>query len=148
MSSINVDAEYTKNYRVAVTKNARKQGLKLGLSYENLDSIISQIKRLCYWPDNKDEFEYEKAFEAFEFKFNGIENKWIRVFAYQDDVRKTMWIIKVMAKKQNALTTADKIGIQAAVSMIEQDIREFEKMKKRLAQIESLKLLNGGKNAK
>lgn len=139
-------SEFQANYTVKVTKIARKQGLKLGLSAENLDRIISQILRLCYWPENKDEFDYEKAFDAFEFKFNGIENKWIRVFVYQDDVRKIMWVIKVMAKKQNALTKADKISIQAAVSMIEQDIREFEKQQKKMIQLEGLKLLNGGKN--
>jgi hypothetical protein len=134
------NAAYPINYVVKVTKTARKQGLKLGITDKTRLWIIEEMKLLKHWPEISQNFDYENAFGAIEFKFHE-EKHWIRVFVYNDDLRKTMWVIKVMSKKTNALTVADKISIETAVSRMEQDLKTFKK-KQSQAQL-GLKLVGG-----
>jgi hypothetical protein len=138
--------EYHVIYQVKVTKNARKQGLKTGLSEKSGFEIIADLKELKYWPKNREFFDYETVFEALEFKYYS-ESKWIRVVVFQDEVRKTMWVIRVIVKKQNTLNTiADRVGIETAVREIKADIRHFQKEQARVNQKNSLNLIIGGQN--
>jgi hypothetical protein len=134
-------AAYTVKYSVKVTKTARKQGLKLGVTEKTRLWIIDEMKLLKHWPDIAPQFEHEGAFGTIEFKFYE-EKHWIRVFVFKDDERKIMWVVKVMSKKTNVLTSADQISIETAVSRMEQDLRNY---KKRQSQ-PTLKVVEGGKN--
>ena len=133
--------KYTANYRVQVTGTALKQGQKLPVTDKVRAWIIQEMLLLKYWPQIADRFDHEPAFGAIEFKF-GSRDHWIRVFAYQDDERKTMWIIKVMVKKSNELRVADKVSITTAISRIKQDIEHFKKQQEE--QKKNLKFLKGG----
>lgn len=115
------------NYRVSVTKRARKQGEKLKVSNRTKLEIIKELKQLKYWSVNEEDFEYESAFGAIEFKFD-VEGKWVRVFVFQDDYRKTMWVIKVLDKKQNDLKKYDQIGIETAVSALKREVLAQKKI--------------------
>jgi len=135
--------EFEERYRVVATKHAKDAGKKL-LREENRLWLIRVLQRLKYWPENRDEFDFEKAFGAIEFKFD-IEDKWIRIFVYQDDVRKVMWVVRVFAKKTNQLTVAQRIGVETAVSRIEQEIALYEKEQKELGRRRQWKVIEGGK---
>ncbi|MBI3555459.1 MAG: hypothetical protein HY074_04250 [Deltaproteobacteria bacterium] len=52
---------FTVNYKVAVTKVARKQGLKLGISDKERLWIIQEMKLLKFWPAISDRFDFEGA---------------------------------------------------------------------------------------
>lgn len=140
--------EYRVRYKVVPTKIAIKQGKKLGVSDVTLYELIQEVKLLKFWPDNEGQFDYEKVGEAIEFKFNGVENKWIRVFVWQDDERKILWVVKVMAKKQNALKTHEKISLETAVSQIKEDLKFYKKNETKQLEIARLKVVDGGKNGK
>ena len=137
-----LDDRYKINYRVQVTGTALKQGRKLPVPDKVKAWIIQEMLLLKYWPQIADRFEHEPAFGAIEFKF-GSRDHWIRVFVYQDDDRKMMWIIKVMVKQQNDLRVADKISIQTAITRIKQDIEQFKKQQEE--QKKNLKVVKGGK---
>lgn len=132
-------------YRVIATKQARDAGKKL-LRESNLLWLIRELKQLKHWPNNRDEFEYEKAFRAIEFKFY-IEGKWIRVFVYQDDSRKVMWVIRAFAKKTNQLTTHQQVSVETAVSRLEQEIRLYTRRKQQelSARRNRLRVIEGGR---
>ncbi len=140
--------EYVENYQVRVTKTARKQGEKLGLTEKARLRVINELRLLKYWPDIAENFDYEKAFGVLEFKFDRIENKWIRVFVFKDEVRKTMWVINVLSKKTNKLTYADQVSIRTAVSRIEHDLKFFEKKQKEIERMKNnkLQILKGGRD--
>lgn len=136
------------NYTIKVTKTAKKQGRKLNLSGQTLNWLINQVKLLKFWPENSAEFDYEKVGEAYEFKFDHVEDKWIRVFIYQDDIRKILWVIKVMAKKQNSLTQTDHISLQTAISQMKQDLNEYNRLQLKEVKLNSLIAIKGGKDEK
>lgn len=136
---------YQVRYTVSATKQARRQGRQSGLGREALLRIIKQVKELKYWPDNESTFEYEKVHGAFEYKFQE-EQKWIRVFVYQDDFRKVMWVIKVLDKKSNALRPVDIISLKTAVSAIENDIQLFKKASDAGKKRSNLSLHEGGRS--
>ncbi len=141
-----VSDDYEVVYKVRVTKNARKQGVKTGLSEKARLEIIADLKELKYWPHNREFFDYETAFDALEFKYYS-ESKWIRVIVFQDDVRKVMWVIRVMVKKQNTLNTiADKVGIETAVREVKADIRHYQKEQDKANHQGKLNLITGGQN--
>jgi len=135
--------EYEVKYRVIALNPAKDAGKKL-LREENRLWLIQELQRLKYWPDNEDEFDYEKAFGAIEFKFR-IEDKWIRIFVYEDNTRKVMWVLRAYAKKTNQLTVAQRIGVETAVSRIEQEIKLYEKQQKQLDRRSQLRVLQGGR---
>lgn len=130
-------------YRVFVTKAARRAGKKLGLSTEAKKAIIYQLKELKYWPDTSRYFEFEKINGALKFNFDHVENKWVRVFCYQDNARKVMWIFMILAKKQNRLTQLENKKIELNVRRIEKEITDYKMNLKNSNK--SLKLLDGGK---
>lgn len=142
-----MSSEYSVRYLVNVTKKARKDGEKLGLSAEAKRSIVEELKQLKYWPETKDIFDYEKVAGAFKFNFDFVEGKWIRVFVYQDDVRKIMWIFKVIAKKTNKLTQTDITAVEAFVREIELEIKMYEE-KMLQQQKPQLKVIKGGKDGR
>lgn len=61
-----------------------------------------------------------------EFKFN-VKDHWIRSFVYQDDSRRTMWVCKVLAKKQNKLTNAEVAVLTAIYKAKTLEEKEFNK---------------------
>lgn len=134
--------EFEERYKVSVTGVALRQGQKLGISERAKQEIIENLKCLKYWPDSESIFEYEKVEGTLEFKFQNVEGKWIRVFVYQDDERKIMWVIKVMAKKSNQLRRVDLISLKTAVSRVEQDLDTYRKEEKKKKQFK-LKILQG-----
>ena len=68
----------------------------------------------------------------------------MEVFVYQDDVRKIMWVFKVIAKKTNQLTQTDLIAVKSFVREMELEIKNYEmKMQQQKPQ---LKVLKGGKD--
>lgn len=129
-------------YKVKATKTARKQGEKLGIAPKEHLRIIRQLKRLKFWPDNQDEFEHEIVNGAIKFDFN-TAGQWVRAFFFQDDDRKIMWLIKVMAKKTNRLAQADLISLDVAVRGMKQEIQRYQKALEE--QKKKLTLLRGGK---
>jgi len=139
---------FSVNYIIKVTKTAKKQGRKLNLSDQALNWLINQVKLLKFWPENSAEFDCEKVGEAYEFKFDHVEDKWIRVFIYQDNIRKILWVIKVMAKKQNSLTQADHISLQTAISQMKQDLNEYKRLQLKEIKSNSLIAIKGGKDEK
>src|SRR5262249_42107586 len=96
-----------------------------------------------YWPDNADEFYHEKVFGAIKFDFD-IEDKWIRVFVFQDDVRKTMWVLRAFAKKTNKLTGAQQISVETAVGRIEHEIELFKQQQQQAEKRAKLGVVRGG----
>lgn len=132
-------------YKVKVTKQARKHGRSLPISKKDRLEIIDHLKTLKFWPDNREEFEYEKVLGAFEFKFL-TKDHWVRAFVYQDDVRKIMFVIKVIVKKTNQLSQVDLINLKTLVSSMTQEIDHFKKeeLKKKNGKTQ-LQALKGGK---
>lgn len=138
-----MSSEYKINYVVFVGKKARKDGSKLGLSKDALRSIIEELKLLKHWPEVKDNFDYENVNGALKFNFDYVEGKWIRVFVYQDDERKIMWVFKVIAKKTNKLVVADLMAVDSCVREIELEIRKHKAEKAKAKT--NLKAIEGGK---
>jgi len=140
------ETEYQVNYKIFVTKSARKHGRKLGISKPALKEVIEQVKRLKHWPDNENEFTYEMAFGAIKFSFDFVEGHWIRVYVFKDDFRKFMWVIRVTNKKTNALTTADRISVETAVSEIKREVDFLKRQQLKQEAQPILKSLKGGKS--
>lgn len=128
-------------YTVRPTKRAVKLGEKLGITTKERLEIIQALKELRFWPDNKSEFTYEKAFGVLEFKFN-TKDHWVRVFIAEDVIPKEMTVIYVMAKKTNKLTAADEIGVRTALMELENERSEQEKRAEK--EKNRLTLINGG----
>lgn len=135
---------YKTNYQVKVTKQAIRQGHKLGLTNKSRLWIISQMKLIKHWPEIGEQFDYEMADKALEFKFY-VESKWIRVFVYKDDDRKIMWVIKAITKKTNELSTTDMISLRTAISVVETDLNNYRREQKHQKKLPSLKSVKGGK---
>lgn len=132
-------------YQVFVTKSALRQGRKLSISPGSRLEIVNEMKGLRYWPQNRDNYSYEKVAGAFEFKFEYVDGThWVRIFVFFDDDRRYAWIVKVLAKKTNALTKADLISIETAVSQIEHEIARWKKEQAKLKSKQSLNLVKGG----
>lgn len=132
------------NYKVKLTKAARKQGNKLRISEKERLEIIEQLKLLKHWSENESDFEYENAFECIEFKFKTL-NHWVRIIVFKDDVRKIMWIIKAFLKKTNAIERVHQIGIESTVTQIKAEMREYEKELKNKNKRATLNIVAGGK---
>lgn len=134
------------NYQIFVTKSCLRQGEKLPITRKEKLSIIKVIKNLKFWPGNKREFEYETAYGATEFKFNGeAKDHWVRAFVYFDDDRKIAWVFRVVVKKENDLK-AHRIAIETAVSSIEADIELWKKEQKKNEKQKQLLLMKGGQS--
>jgi hypothetical protein len=131
-------------YRVVATKAAKRAGNKLFAEEKNRLWLIRELQKLKFWPANRDEFEHEKLLGAIKLDFH-VEQKWIRVFIYEDKARETVWVIGAFAKKTNRLTTAQMISVETAVSRVEQEIRLHEKKQKQLEQTSKLRVIEGGK---
>lgn len=138
--------QYEVRYTVYVTKRGRKDGEKTGLSRGAANSIKQELLLLKYWPDVKDIFDYEQVAGALKFNFDHVDNKWIRVFVYQDDVRKIMWVFKVISKKTNKLTKTDVMAVEAYVREIEFDIKKYQTEQLAAASQAQLKVLKGGQD--
>ena len=137
---------YNINYKVRATKAAKKQGKKLPIIDKQKLEIIEDVKQLKHWSENEDNFDYESAFGAIEFKYDLPGKKWIRVMVFKDDVRKTMWVIRVFLKKTNSIERVHQIGIETAVTQMKAEIREYEKSQKRAKVKGNLNVVTGGKN--
>ena len=136
--------ELKANYKVRVLKQVKKRGEKLDLKNKSKLEIIGHISRLKFWDNNKDDYEYETAFEALEFKFYA-EQKWIRVFVFKDDERKIMHVIHVCKKKDNQIEKEHKIAVETIVRMIKNDIRRYKKEKELEDKKGKLDVFDGGK---
>ena len=137
--------EYQERYRVMVTGVALRQGRKLGISEPARAEIIEELKGLKYWPDSRDNFEYEMVEgAALEIKFQHVEGHWVRVFVFRDDERKIMWVIKVLGKKSNELRKVDLISLRTALSRMEEDLAAYRKEHERMKKDGSLRVLKGG----
>ena len=121
--------EMTENYKVQVLSSVKKLGDKLDLVKKSKLEIIKHISNLKYWDRNKDDYDYEIAYEAIEFKFSA-DQKWIRVFVYKDDERKIMHVIHVCKKKANQIEREHKISIETQVRRIKSDLLKYKKLKK------------------
>ncbi len=137
------EGEYQKRYRVSITKPAKRAGDKVFAQEKNRLWLIRELQKLRYWPENKDEFECEKAFGAIKLDFY-LEEKWIRVFVYEDPDRSTMWIIGVFVKKTNQLTLAQQISVETAVSRLQQEIKQYRKQQKTMEERNRLRVIEGG----
>ena len=136
--------EYTINYKVISNKKVRKEGLKLGISESARKAIIKELRLLKFWPETKDLFDFETVNGCLKFNFDYVEGHWIRVFVFQDDANKTMWVFKVVSKKTNKLTNADLQGLDAFVREIKLAIQQQEIAEKKKQK--HLKVIRGGKN--
>ena len=132
-----------RTYEVRATKRARKQGEKLPISEEARVQIIKELKRLKFWNTNEEEYTYETAYGAIEFKFQERDH-WIRVFVFQDDLRRTMWVFRVIAKKTNQIAQEDKMAIETAVSEFEREIRLLKAQEARNMKKGNLSAIDGG----
>ena len=137
---------YKVNYKVKVKKAAIKQGRKLPITNKQRLGIIDDIKLLKHWSENEDNYDYENAYGAIEFKYDLPGKKWIRVVVFKDDVRKIMWVIRVFLKKTNSISRVHQIGIETAVTQIKSEIREYEKAHRRNETKGKLNVVTGGKN--
>jgi len=135
--------ELKERYRVIATKQAKSAGKKL-LGEKDRLWLIRELITLKYWPDNANDFDHEKVYGAIKFDFY-LEQKWIRVFVVQDDVRKVMWVVRAFAKKTNQLTTAQQISVQTAVGQIRQEIKVVEKRQKQLDPRTQMRVIEGGR---
>lgn len=136
--------EYTVTYKVLSNKKVRKEGVKLGISSAARKAIIKELKLLKFWPENKEQFDFESVNGCLKFNFDHVEGHWIRVFVYQDDVRKVMWVFKVISKKTNKLTKADLAGVDAFVREIELAIQQELSVEKKKQN--HLKIIKGGRD--
>lgn len=131
-------------YTVRPTKNAVKQGYRLNITDAERAEIIECLRNLKYWPSNSWEYDYEKAFGVFEFKFS-TKDHWVRVFVHEEnDACKEMVILYVTTKKKNRLTDVERIAVETAFGNLR---GEYEQ--KRVDMLEQqkkskLKLLKGG----
>ena len=136
---------YGDNYIVKVKKAAIKQGKKLAITNKQRLEIIGDLKLLKHWSENAENYDFENAFGAIEFKYNLPGKKWVRVMVYQDEVRKIMWVMKVFNKKTNSISKVHQIGIETAVSQVKNDIRKYEKKQKNREAKSKLSVVTGGK---
>jgi hypothetical protein len=137
--------QLTERYQVRPTSQAIKLGRKLAISAGERLEIIEHLRELKHWPDNKDDFEYEQAFGALEFKFN-TKDHWVRVFIHQEDSDfKEMVILHVTCKKKNKLVEVDKIAVTSALANLKREYAERLFLKRKIAKTQKFTALDGGK---
>lgn len=132
------------NYKVSVTKSARRQGHKLPISSDDKANIIREMKELKHWSLNEHTFNYESAYGALEFKYN-LSQHWVRIFVFQDDVRKVMWIFRAIVKKDNQIAKEDKLAIETAVKRFKREILAYAQDQEKSEKAKNLDILRGGK---
>jgi len=132
------------NYKLFVTKKALKEGRKLSITEDSKNSIKEELMFLQYWPDSKDQFDFETVNGLLKFNFDYVDGRhWIRVFVFQDDVRRIMWVLHVVEKKTNKLTTND---IHVVNTLYKEMIRLQKKYIKDLEKFEiKFAVIKGGK---
>lgn len=133
------------NFRVRPTSRVAKLGENLPITDKQRLEIIASMRELKFWPGNKDEFDYCKAFGVWEFKFNKKDH-WVRAFVHEDNDCKMMIVIHVLVKKTNALTKADEIAVSTALKSYENEKAMKKDAEAKLEELnqKSLKLYKGG----